>query len=119
MYEVYVDERYAKLRKTTIQNSNKDELSRMFFTTECIKRKGSLNLKFILYRIASIINLTLNYKYFKLNYDHVSTWILTGRVEWTTYTLLSRRERVDHVMWQSYKGEVRQEDLEAIEANRR
>ncbi len=62
---------------------NSGDLSRVYFDNRCLVRRGSLDTKKTLFRLARILDRSVNYNVTRLNCDHVSTWVLVGRIEWT------------------------------------
>ncbi len=63
---------------------NGGELSRLFFDNRCLVCRGVLDTKKSLFQLARILDRSVNYNVTRLNCDHVATWVLVGRIEWTT-----------------------------------
>ena len=74
-----------KLKMRNIREMIKDtNTTEMFFDNGCLVTRGSLDTKKTLYRISRIYGQTINYNPTGLNCDRIATWLMTGRLEWTT-----------------------------------
>ena len=81
----------------------------MFFDNGCLKRRGALDTKKTLFRLARVHNRTFRYHLTGFNCDFVATWAISGRIEWTTAV------RQWDLPLPTYSGDVDKSVLLAIE----
>ncbi len=74
----------VRTKMTNMTELLNGETSRMFFDNTCLIRRGSLDTRKTLFRLARILGRSVNYNVTNLNCDHVATWVLVGRIAWTT-----------------------------------
>ncbi len=104
------DEFKIRMRKVTEaiaeQNHNK-----MFIDNQSLHHRHAVDTKKTLFRVSRVLNKTLSYDVFRLNCDHLSTWLLTGLICWTT----AAYELYLPVPGPQCQGEVDESVLQAIE----
>ena len=98
-------------KKEAVEMIAEQKKTRMFFDNTCLAHNEALDTKRTLFRVAKIINKSINYTVNRLNCDHVATWILTGRVAWTTAVV----QVSQCIPFPNIPGEVDEEVLAQIE----
>ena len=84
----------------------------MFFDNNCLVRRGALDTKKTLIRLARVHNRSIHYNVTGFNCDYVATWALTGHIAWTTAVF-----PVDPIIrLPTYPGDVDENVLRTIEA---
>ena len=98
-------------KKKAIEIEAEEKTTKMFFDNKCLVRRRALDTKRTLFRVARILNKTINYNVTRFNCDHVSTWALTGRIAWTTALF----EVDPKIPLPTFPGEVDERVLSEIE----
>ncbi len=104
LVDVKKEDKVVSLTKRNVTDMmNEHESTKMFFDNRCLRRRGAIDPKKTLFRLARILN--------KTNCDHMSTWILTGTIAWTTALV-----RLDPIIpLPTFPGEVDESVLREIE----
>ena len=87
------------------------ENTELFVDNQCLRVRGALDPKKTLYRISRILGKTVAYNLTEFNCDVIATWLLTGRLEWTTAKFEF------HPTIKDYPGEIKIGDLLSLEEN--
>ena len=111
LIEVNKNGNVVRLNKRNVKDMMTEETRKMFFDNTCLVRRGALDTKKTLFRLARILNKSIHYNVTRLNCDHVSTWALTGNIAWTTKVF-----KVNPIIpLPTYPGEVDESVLRDIE----